>query len=232
MARHQVINLEQWTIEQPQDGAEPFTILNIDGGELVDIEVRCAGSADLFAVDTNGQLVWLESGQHIRFRGQLLGAAGIQISARDAYAFVASSSLSTEFVDPRPMVVIDRQAPDPIKTAVQDAIRETLGRLRDRQAFRDDESVMEFLDDLENGDLDLDDEPEDDFGGGFMEAEDFEAEEGSTPSGTPSQPPAQSFQEGVDASGASDTPARPPATGGPPKPAAAAAPSGAPITST
>lgn len=134
----------------------------------VHLEIRCAEGAVLSAVTLEGELLFLEQGSDIRYSGVVTGFKGLDIEPSGPFACRLQCLRTDSVVDPVPAVMHVAVPLDPVKAAVQEAIRQQLWELRERGMLEDAE-VEELLQEMQEDELEFEDEEPDPFGLGHTE---------------------------------------------------------------
>lgn len=208
-----VINAREWERVQPDGTGEKRSLLmEIEGEAGVEIEVRCGHPVELNAISDTGHSVFLAWGQHCKFAGKLIGFRAVEVVTDQPFC-IRSAVKNKWFEKPDPKrvtVLVDNPADKPVEDLIREALLKQLTALRLDGMFKDDAEVEELIDDLQNGDLDFEEEP-DPFGLGAIEEPDDE-EEPELPLGEPGAPPAPpAGPSGPAPAPASGTPPVPPA---------------------
>lgn len=136
----------------------------------VTAEFRCASPLVVSGVDEDGQTVFLGDGKIVYLDGVLDGFVSIEVNADAPYCYwIRAKGRWLEVPDPVPAAVkVDEPANKPIADLVRQELQKYLARRSMDQELATDVSVEELLDDLENGDLEFEEEP-DPFGLGYEE---------------------------------------------------------------
>lgn len=198
------------------DGAEKRScLIELEPLVGVTVEVRSSDPVELRAITALGQTVFLDWGQRISFAGKLEGFKALEIVAQAPFSYYVKAKEGwLEKPDPKSYVVeIDESANKPMADLVKAELRKYLGRLAAENALASDVDVEELMDDLDNGDLEFEAEP-DPFGLGYAETQDMEPVEPGLPlSGAdpaqqpkPAQEPAKPGSEPAANPGPSSTP--------------------------
>lgn len=133
-------------------------------------EFRCANELVVSGVDEDGQTVYLGSGRIVYLDGVLDGFVSVEVNADAPYCYwVRAKGRWLEVPDPIPVAVkIDEPVNKPIADLVRQELHKYLARRSMDSELATDVSVEELLDDLEHGDLEFEEEP-DQFGLGYEE---------------------------------------------------------------
>lgn len=170
---------DQWRVHTPEgDGEKRQAFIELKGVEAVDVEIRSDTPVTLRAVAEAGHSVFLGWGQIVSFNGRLQGFAALEVETDTPFSYRCDAKAGwLEKVDPTPMVVsLEQKASSPIDQLVRQELQRMLGQMQARDMFKSDEALEEFLDDIENGDLDFEAEP-DPYGLGFQEQDLMPVEE-------------------------------------------------------
>jgi len=132
------------------------------------VDVRCKDGAAMWAVTEDGELLYLDQGPVLEFKGLVQGFVGLVVEAAGSFALRSEIARSDSVVDPVPAQVSVTTAVDPVQAAVQEAIREQLWRLQER-GMLEDEQVEELLREIQEDELEFEDDEPDPFGLGHME---------------------------------------------------------------
>lgn len=133
-------------------------------------EFRCASPIVVSGVDEDGQTVFLGDGKVVYLDGVFDGFKALEVNADAPYCYwFRVKGRWFEVPDPVPMAVkVDEPATKPIADLVRQELQKYLARRNMDSELATDVSVEELLDDLENGDLEFEEEP-DPFGLGYEE---------------------------------------------------------------
>lgn len=141
-------------------------------------EFRCASEVVVSAVDADGQTVFLGEGKIVYLDGVFDGFVSLEVNANAAYCYwIRTKGRFLEVPDPIPAAVtLDQPVDKPIADLVAEHVRKYLAAKELDSSFQTDEAVEELIDDIQQGDLDFEAEP-DPFGLGYEERlREFEAE--------------------------------------------------------
>lgn len=163
----------QHHVPESKDGEELRSnqiVLGDFARTMVAFEVRCQDPVTVNLIDSDGQTVFFDHGRVVSFDGTLDGFVSVEvISARAFCYWFRGKNRWLEVPDPTPAAVaIDEPVNKPLADLVRAELQKYLARQQLDSAFASDVSVEELLDDLENGDLEFESEP-DPFGLGYEE---------------------------------------------------------------
>lgn len=204
-----------WEFYVPEgDGSEARNVLfDLNGFDGVDLEIRSSNPVEIRAVSDQGNTLFLDWGQVVSFEGKLTGFAAIEVVASSAFAYRSrKKGRWLEKPDQRRLAIaVDEAATKPLADLMREEVVKYMARREAAGVLGTDVSIAEFLDDIENGDLEFDQEP-DMFGVGYAEMEAADTPQEQTP---PAPPPAGDGPPSPPAGGAA-----PPAKSGSAEPAA------------
>lgn len=135
----------------------------------VNLELRSHAPMEASLIAYTGELLPIASGTHIKYRQKVVGYVGVDVVTSATFAYRCNFSRRWfEQLDPTPVSVTVDQPANPLVEAMREELHKYLRRKELDETFKDDVSVEELLDDLENGDLEFEQEP-DPFGLGYEE---------------------------------------------------------------
>jgi hypothetical protein len=151
-----------------ESGENPV-IFDLDGALIVESWFRTLEHLNVELVTSDGELHPYEAGNFVQLNARLEGYVGVRVSSAGpfSYSFVRRGN-HTETIDPRPLVVVVEDQEVLAEVAMRKEIASQLRAMQLDNHFKNDEAVMELIDDLENGDLEFESEA-DEFGVGHME---------------------------------------------------------------
>lgn len=161
----------EWAFYTPKgDGEQRSVLVSIDGLLSLDVEIRSSDPVSLQLIAETGETLFLEWGQVLHFHGRCDGFVALEVVASKPFAYrTVVSSKWLEKPDPTPLTIaVDEAASTPVANLVRDELRKYVGRLEAANALASDVDIEELYDDIEQGDLDFEEEP-DPFGLGYEE---------------------------------------------------------------
>lgn len=210
---------KEWQLFESKEEGLRSCLLPMEGVNAWTLDIRCPSPVTLNAVMEDGRTLYLDWGCVISFSAKMDGFAAFEVLSEKPFMFRSTARTRWyEIPDETKLVVdIDESATKPIADMIKEEVLKMYGR-EQAASIMSDLSLEELLDDIENGDLDFEEEP-DPFGLGHeerMEAflqrqeerEEAQQEEEATPPATPPAkpssgarraPPAPSENEDPDA---------------------------------
>lgn len=164
-------NASEWSFHQLEKEEMRSCQIEIAGAvNAVSIDVRCPSPVTLNAVMADGRTLYLDWGSVISFSAKMVGFVAFEVLTDKSFMYRCNQrSRWFEVPDQTKMVVdIDESANKPITDLITEEVRKYIGRAEAAGVLGDDISIAEFLDDVENGDLEFEEEP-DPFGLGYEE---------------------------------------------------------------
>lgn len=142
----------------------------IEDPAFVDVTVRSVEPVQMCLITKSGDTLALDWGTLLAFASKLVGFAALEIISSVPFAIrLGMKTKWLEAVDPTRLVIpIQESANKPMQDLLREELQRYAGRLAAEGLLADDVSVAELLDDIENGDLEFDEEP-DMFGLGYEE---------------------------------------------------------------
>lgn len=167
----QTFNAGDWDFHVPEkDGKRSCRIVIAGSENAVSLEVRCPSPVTLNAVMQDGRSLYLDWGSVVSFSAKMVGFVEFEVVTEAPFMYRCSQRTRWfETVDPTRLVVdIDESVEKPISDLIREEVLKYVGRQEAAGVLADDISIAEFLDDIENGDLEFEAEP-DPFGLGYGE---------------------------------------------------------------
>lgn len=169
----QVFDARLWrheTIEK--DGDQVSSIFaDLRLVEFLQFEVRAPQGLIVNFIDHNKRTIFYGEGQVVSFDGKITGVEAVEVVCDGPFAYRSAGKLRWyETPDPAKVVLnVPLKGQDAMRQMMVQEIRKHFARSETAALFTSDQAMAEFLDDIENGDLEFDQEP-DQFGLGFQEA--------------------------------------------------------------
>lgn len=207
----QTLNAEHWEqhvpeVEEGKEGDVRSCRFVIPAENAITFEVRSSEVVTLNAVTKDGLTLFLDRGSVILFSAKMVGFAFFEVLCKIEFMY-RSTMRSRWFEIPdqtRLTVDIDESASKPLADMIREEVLRLYGQEQLNQVMSD-MSLEELIDDIQNGDLDFEEEP-DPFGLGAVEMEEVRTDRPAEPSLPPeaaSGPVVDSGKEGVAADPAS-----------------------------
>lgn len=163
----QVFKASEWQhyIPQQENGETRNIRLELEPTGSIDIEILSAKPVTLNLISTDGETLYVKSGNHVHVQMKYSGFFALEIVADGLFSYKTRSKLRWyEKLDPTPLAIAaDTPAKQPLLDLMRAELAAYMARRDIADELRDEVSVEELMADIESGDLDFEDDV-DEFG--------------------------------------------------------------------